>query len=133
MAFVIVARDRPVYELDVARRGEEATRLAHFILHGSLDMVDLAVWNNAATYLKVVDRHENQMVSAYVTHGGVRFLILHETRNEEGIRAFCSEVYELYVKVLLNPLYVPYSKIDNRDFDARVRALARRYLGFRGE
>ena len=72
------------------------------------------------------------MVSAYITHGGLRFLVLHETRNEDGIRSFCTDVHELYVKVLLNPLYVPYTAIESKDFDARVRALAKRYLGFKG-
>lgn len=83
-------------------------------------------------YLKVVDRFEQQLVSAYVTHGGLRFLVLHESRNEEGIKSFCSDVHELYAKVLLNPLYTPYSAIESRDFDVRVKALARRYLGYRG-
>ena len=67
-----------------------------------------------------------------MTHGGLRFLVLHESRNEEGIKSFCADVHELYVKVLLNPLYTPYSAIESRDFDARVKALARRYLGYRG-
>jgi hypothetical protein len=73
------------------------------------------------------------MVSAYVTAGGIRMLLLHDARNEEGIKQFCTEVNELYIKLLLNPFYIPHTKIDNKDFDARVRALARRHLGYRGE
>ena len=45
---MIVARDRPIYELDFGKR-EEAARLAQSVLHSSLDMVDLAVWSNAST------------------------------------------------------------------------------------
>jgi hypothetical protein len=29
-----------------------------------------------------VDRHQEQLVSAYVTPGGARFLVLHDARNE---------------------------------------------------
>ena len=46
-------------------------------------------------------------------------------------RAFFQETHELYVKVLMDPFYTPGSRIVGRDFDERVRALARRYLGVR--
>jgi hypothetical protein len=112
---------------------EELARAAQFILHASLDMVDMNMWATPSTYLKVVDRHSEQLVSAYVTPGGLRFLVLHETRNEEGIRAFATEVHELYAKLALNPFYTPGTRIESKDFDARVRACARRHLGWRGE
>jgi hypothetical protein len=35
------------------------------------------------------------------------------------------------VKLCLNPFYHPLARITSRDFDDKVRALARRYLGFR--
>ena len=56
--FAIVARDRPVYELDLglkAPRGEDAARLAQ-LLHASLDMVDLAVYSNPATCVEHSER-----------------------------------------------------------------------------
>ena len=31
-----------------------------------------------------------------------KFLLLHEGRNEDGIKAFFNEIYELFVKVRLN-------------------------------
>ena len=134
MAFMIVhgASSEPLYELELPGRREDAARQAQLVLHASLDLVDLAVQGpspSAATYLKVVERVGERMVSAHVTHGGVRLLVLHEARNEEGIRLFCAEVAELYAKVLLNPFYTPASRIESREFDARVRLLARRHLG----
>ena len=83
-----------LYELDFSAKPDLA-RAAGFTLHAALDMVDLAVWSSSATYLKVVDRHNEQLVSAYVTPGGARFLVLHDARNEEGIRAFCTEAHEV--------------------------------------
>lgn len=112
---------------------EDVARAAQFILHASMDMVDLAMWSNTATYQRVVDRHQEQLVSAYITPGGARLLLLHEARNEESIRAFMTEVHELYTKLLLNPFYTPGAPIDSRDFDMRVRALARKHVGYRGE
>ena len=51
---------------------------------------------------------------------------------QDGIRTFCNEVHELYIKLLLNPFYVPGSRIDHPDFDARVQQVARRYAGYKG-
>lgn len=41
----------------------------------------------------------NQQISAFVTAGNVKFMLLHGGKNEESIRMFFHEVYELYVKV----------------------------------
>ena len=132
VSFVLVGRDEPLYELDMAlARRDELTKTSHFIIHAALDMVDAAIWSNPGTFLRVVDRHNELLVSAYVTAGGARLMLLHDGRNEDGIRGFCGEVHELYVKLLLNPFHPLHARIESRDFDLRVRALARRYLGFR--
>jgi hypothetical protein len=36
-------------------------------------------------------------------------------------------------QVMLNPFYVPNSKVESREFDSRVKASAKRHLGFRGD
>jgi len=179
MAFIIVGESSPIYELlDLSgTRREDAARNSQFILHAALDCVDLAQWAGSATYLKVVERHNDQLVSAYVTPGGARFMVLHDARGDDGVRAFCNEVHEvrssllsslpwsvfartpltrqcppppllpthtrppyyyhhtppnpqLYIKALLNPFYAPGSRLDSPAFDAKVKQLARRYLGY---
>lgn len=57
-----------------------------------------------------------------------RLMLLHDSRNDDGIKSFFQEVHELYVKILLNPLYLPGSRITSSHFDTKVRALARKYL-----
>ncbi|ESQ39551.1 hypothetical protein EUTSA_v10001067mg [Eutrema salsugineum] len=79
-------------------------------------------------FLKSVDRFNDLVVSVYVTAGHTRLMLLHDSRNEDGIKSFFQEVHELYIKILLNPLYLPGSRITSSHFDTKVRALARKYL-----
>ena len=50
-------------------------------------------------YLKVVDRFNEHSIYAFAAAGKTRFLLLHEGRNEDTVRSFFVDVYELYVKV----------------------------------
>ena len=80
------------------------------------------------SYLKTVDKFNEQLISAYVTPGRARFMLLHEARNEDGIKNFFHDVHELYVKVILNPFHSPRMPIKSETFDARVRAVGKKYL-----
>ena len=117
----------PLYSLKLSSAAADA----EYLLHASLDLVDLAMWSSPGTFLKVVDRHAEQLVSAYVTPGGARLLVLHDARADEGVRAFCAEVHEVYTRLLLNPFYAPGARIESAAFDARVRQLARRYFALK--
>lgn len=136
---VINSSGQPMYELDLsARRAgaapEDGLRAAQFVLHAALDSVDAAVWSTKESYLKIVDRHAEQLVSAYVTAGGLRLMICHEGRaGESALLNFFQEAQELLVKVTLNPFFVPGSRISSKDFDTRIKALARRHVGYRGD
>jgi hypothetical protein len=55
-------------------------------------------------------------------------MLLHGGRNEDSIRNFFQDVYELYVKLSMNPFYRYDTPIKSEAFDTRVRAIARRYL-----
>lgn len=80
-------------------------------------------------------------------------MLLHDVRNEDGIRNFFHDVHELYVKVcwpstrreqgdtsalkcenkihpqvLMNPFYNVGSTISSTLFDARVKVLGRKYF-----
>lgn len=50
------------------------------------------------------------------------------SNNEEPIRQFFFDVYDLYVKTLLSPFYFVNQPISSPVFDQKVRALAKKYL-----
>ena len=55
-------------------------------------------------------------------------MVLHEGKNEEGMRQFFGEVWEVYVKAMLNPFQTAQRPIRSSVFDARVRASAKKHL-----
>ncbi|KAF0698811.1 Aste57867_10600 [Aphanomyces stellatus] len=126
--FMIVGSKEPLYSMDVRPRKEETAHVDEFILHSSLDVVHEAMWTNNNMWMKVVDKFNDQFVSGFVTATNIKFLLLHESRNEDAIKIFFQDVYDLYVKLLLNPFYKHDSPITSQDFDLRVRALAKKIL-----
>lgn len=132
LVFMIVgSEDKPVFEADLLAsqsREPPAQYLHHFVLHAALDAVDDVMWTNKECHLKTVDRFNQLIVSAWVTPGSAtaRFLLLHDGRNDDTIKAFFSEVYELYLKAILNPFQGPGSKIQSRTFDAKIRQLSKK-------
>jgi trafficking protein particle complex subunit 2 len=55
----------------------------------------------------------------------IKFMLLHETRNDDGIRAFFNDVWECYVKTLLNPFYAVDKAIKSTVFENKVKAIAK--------
>ncbi|KAL9670973.1 hypothetical protein QQ045_008536 [Rhodiola kirilowii] len=100
----------------------------YFISSGSVSLLVLVLFFFSHRFLKSVDRFNDLVVSVYVTAGHTRLMLLHDSRNDDGIKSFFQEVHELYIKTILNPLYLPGSRITSSHFDTKVRALARKYL-----
>ena len=122
--------DAPIYEAEFinTQRREDNSHLNQFIIHAALDMVEDSVWGTQSMFFKSVDKFNDYLISAFVTAGGIKFMLLHDVRNEDGIRSFFHDVHELYVKVLMNPFYQPNSPVTSPLFDSRVKTLGRRYF-----
>ncbi|KAF9607175.1 hypothetical protein IFM89_032397 [Coptis chinensis] len=129
--FIIVSRnDIPIYEAELgsAPKKEETAHQHQFILHAALDIVQDLAWTTSAMFLKAVDRFNDLVVSVYVTAAHILPIFKVVYFLLDGIKSFFQEVHELYIKILLNPLYLPGSRIPSSHFDTKVRALARKYL-----
>ncbi|KAK9472011.1 Sedlin [Dipodascopsis tothii] len=130
--------DNAIYELEFGtfRQGGDGTskfsqdmkQLNPFIVHSSLDIVEEVQWISSPMYMKVIDRFYNYFVSAFITAGNIKFLLLHESRSEESIRQFFMDLYDLYVKRIMSPFYTVGQPIKSQTFDHRVRLLAKKYL-----
>mmetsp|Transcript_38184 Transcript_38184/g.44476 ORF Transcript_38184/g.44476 Transcript_38184/m.44476 type:complete len:140 (-) Transcript_38184:524-943(-) len=133
LLFVIVGKNEPLFEAEFNKvpgsvTADSVTRQNYFVLHSALDLVDKAAWTTNSMYLKVVDKVNHQQVSCFLTAGNIKFMLLHGGRSEDSIRNFFMEVYELYVKLSMNPFYKYDTLITSKSFDTRVRSIARRYL-----
>ncbi|KDN37800.1 hypothetical protein RSAG8_09955, partial [Rhizoctonia solani AG-8 WAC10335] len=100
------------------------------IANASLDVIEDVMKVNGAMYLKAVDKFNEWAVSAFITPGNMKFILLHDGKNEEsgGIKNFFMELWELYVKTAMNPFHTAHTSIKSPIFDARVRASAKKHL-----
>ena len=63
-----------------------------------------------------------------MTAAQIRFLLLHDGRSDDSVKAFFKDAHELYLKVLLNPFFVPTSRILTSNFNQKIRMLARQHF-----
>ncbi|OAA53428.1 Sedlin [Cordyceps fumosorosea ARSEF 2679] len=140
-----------------SRFTEQVRHLNQIILHSSLDVVEEVQWSHGQMYLKCVDKFFNNYISCFVTGAGAKFLLLHQPpppnaggvgaaaaassrsstaiganptspATEEAIKMFFAEVYENWVKAVMNPFYKQNMEVRSPVFRTRVAAAGRKYL-----
>ncbi|RKF54089.1 Transport protein particle 20 kDa subunit [Golovinomyces cichoracearum] len=134
----------------IARFPEQARHMNQFIVHSSLDIVEEVQWGTGQMYLKGIDRFYNNYVSCFITGGNIKFILLHapsqlaasnisrgntsiatnpnSPQTEEAIKQFFLEIYENWVKVIMNPFYHVNMEVKSPVFKARVAAAGKKYL-----
>ncbi|KAG6820434.1 hypothetical protein H0H93_000430 [Arthromyces matolae] len=108
--------------------GGQDRHVIQMIANASLDTIEDVLRKETVMYLKSVDKFNEWTVSAFITPGNMKFVLLHEGKNDEGIRQFFMEVWELYVKTMVNPFHTAHTTIRSATFNGRVQASAKRYL-----
>ncbi|KAF7306733.1 Transport protein particle complex subunit [Mycena indigotica] len=108
--------------------GGQDRHVIQMIANASLDVIEDLMKTQNAMYLKSVDKFNEWTVSAFITPGNMKFVLLHEGKNDDGIKSFFVDVWELYVKTMLNPFHTAHTPIRSSIFDTRVRASAKKHL-----
>lgn len=151
---IIGTRDNPVYELEfssfkgapssqvvpgVSQFSASVKEILPFISHSSLDLIEDSQWTLNQFYLGKIDLFYGLLVNAFITQGNIKFVLCFDANGNTGpfpssknddnsIKQFFSEAYDLYTKCLLNPFYSVNDAITSPDFDMRLKSLARKYL-----
>ncbi|XP_030385441.1 probable trafficking protein particle complex subunit 2 [Scaptodrosophila lebanonensis] len=132
--FVIVGHnDNPIFEkefttLNKEMRKEDHRHLSQFIAHAALDLVDEHKWKTASMQLKSIDRFNQWFVSAFITASQIRFIIVHDNKNDEGIKSFFNEMYDTYIKHSMNAFYKINTPIKSTMFEKKAEIFGRKYL-----
>ena len=104
-------------------------------MHAALDIIDERIWDPSSSsnnkgveglFLgREVDKYEEEglIVSAYVTFGHLRFVLLQEKGAFNGTEEFFRLAHELCAKHLANPFTDPGIPFDSEPFRNRIIAL----------
>lgn len=136
--FVIVGQaDNPIYEMEYTTKGEKGSvsvdhrYLSQFIAHAALDLVDEYLWTTKNMFLGIVDKFNEWHVVAFVgACSRTKLLLIHDATkiDDSSLRTFFTELYDLYCKFSLNPLYEHHTPIRSTVFDKKAQTLAKKYL-----
>lgn len=79
-------------------------------------------------HLKSIDKFNQWFVTAFVTASQMRFIMVHDARNDEGIKNFFNEMYETYIKYSMNSFYKINTPIKSPTFEKKAQLFGRKFL-----
>eukprot|EP01084_Bolivina_argentea_P319499 554175_1 len=120
--------DLPIFQIHFGAKAQKED-LNQFIIHAALDLVDKLEKTSNMMYLGQVDKFNEFLISAFVTIGTTRFLLLHnKSLNEQQIKRFFGDLYHIYLKLLMNPFYLKGSPIENARFRQEVQRIGKQHF-----
>eukprot|EP00750_Incisomonas_marina_P016642 INCI19249.1.p1 GENE.INCI19249.1~~INCI19249.1.p1 ORF type:complete len:147 (-),score=27.64 INCI19249.1:195-635(-) len=123
--------DFPVFEAyfqGYATQSELVKNQKDYILYSALDMVDNELLLSTKNYYEELDSFNEWKISAFVSPGQTKYLLMHRNECREGISAFFKEVHQHYVETVLNPFYRLGTVITTPVFARSVNRSARKWL-----
>mmetsp|Transcript_32112 Transcript_32112/g.51931 ORF Transcript_32112/g.51931 Transcript_32112/m.51931 type:complete len:132 (+) Transcript_32112:39-434(+) len=122
---IVTDDDLPIFQMHFGAKPTKED-LNQFIIHAALDLVDKTEKNSNNMYLGQVDKFNEFLISGFVSIGTTRFLLLHnKAMNEQNIKKFFSEAYNVYLKLLMNPFYLKGSPIDDARFAQEMERIGK--------
>ncbi|KAF2758831.1 trafficking protein particle complex subunit 2 [Pseudovirgaria hyperparasitica] len=139
----------------ISRFREDTRHMNQFVAHASLDILEEVQWAGGQMYLKTIDRYPptGSTISAFITAANAKFLLLHQPNNisttsnpssltanrnaptsttpaatDEAIKNFFNDVYDSWVKTIMNPFWRVDTPVRSPVFRSRVAASAKKYL-----
>jgi len=128
---IVGSGDIPLYEAQLTPSLSKTNKedLIEFLLHASIDAVEMKLFSSSSLIFRAVDKFNDLAISALISVGQVKVLLLHDFRLDDTLlKAFFYEIYDLYVKLTLNPFYERHAVITSQAFDDRARAIGEKYL-----
>ena len=128
MLAIVGKNDFPLYKLVLGVHGDsKSSNLDEFVIHSSLDFVESKMNKTNSMYLKEVDSNLNDSIYWFLTASNAKFLLMIDSKYGDSAREqFFNDLYELYVKTIMNPFYEPNTKINFPTFDSKVKELSKK-------
>ena len=125
--FVIIgSNDRLLYEYpkEIAMKyaSDNEYVLNQFVILSALDYIEEKKKSSQKMYFKNIDVYGSHHLSAFVTPGNIKFILMTQSKTID-TRSFFESVYEDYVKIILNPFYELQTPIVSDNLTQHIRQL----------
>ncbi|MES1920414.1 Trafficking protein particle complex subunit 2 [Bonamia ostreae] len=120
---VVSKDDLLLFEHDFKDPSFKVEGITQFLLHSTLDLVDLKSTSTDEMDLKEIDTFDKNAISCFVTASNHRFMLMYNKNRltERKISAFFDQIYAAFVKMQMDPFYNYDDQINSTEFLESVK------------